>query len=300
MRIGAGRLVTSARASESPVMEVSDLTAPLVQRLAAYLLKASGILVDTSKSYLVESKLKPIITSRRLSGFVELVAALENGSKPELASAVVQAMTINETHFFRDRVPFQALHAIVPDLLQANRYSQSLRIWSAACSTGQEIYSIAMVLQEMAVKLAGFKVDLVATDISSAVLDKAASGIFCRFEVERGLPPDVLGKNFSVRGEDWIIDERIKRQVRFQRQNLLEDFSSLGRFDLVFCRNVLIYFNDETRRSILKRIGRQLNPGGLLALGSAESMVGLSAGYVLDHRSPAFMRPSDAVRAHQA
>ena len=296
---GPGGVDTRRHNSGEGNARAYDLTPAIVNRLAAYLLKSSGLQINLSKTYLIESKLKALIKRRGLSGFAELVQALEDGTEPDLSSDVVQSMTINETHFFRDQVPFQALLTILPELLHEKRFSRSLRIWSAACSTGQEIYSIAMMLDEMSEKLGGYKVDLVATDISAAVLDKAASGSFARFEVERGLPPRFAEKYFKPCGSHWIIDDRIRRQVKFQRQNLLEDFSALGRFDFVFCRNVLIYFNSETRCSILERIGRQLSPEGLLVLGSAESMVGLASGYVLDQRSPVYMRLAGSPETHE-
>lgn len=273
-----------------------ELSASTMQRLAAYLTRTSGMQVDASKTYLVDNKLRALVSQNGLSGFAELIVKLESGAFPDLSSDVVQTMTINETHFFRDRAPFQSLAAVLPGLAHTIRQSRPLRIWSAACSTGQEIYSIAMTLEQEASKLASLRTELFATDISAAVIAKAAAGVFSRFEVERGLTQQQVERFFRPEGNDWCIHDRLRHQVNFRRQNLLEDFSHLGLFDVVFCRNVLIYFNAETRSSILERIAEQLRPGGLLLLGSAETMLGYASGYERDPRAPGFLRLSHAPR----
>ncbi len=266
-----------------------ELSPPIMQRFAAYLSRMSGMQFDASKTYLVENKLRALIRQNGLSSFSELIFKLESGSFPELSSGVVQAMTINETHFFRDRGPFQSLAAVLPGLARAIGQSRPLRIWSAACSTGQEIYSIAMTLEQEATKLGGLRTELVATDISAAVLAKAAAGDYSRFEVERGLTPEQIERFFRLVGADWRIDARLRQNVSFHRQNLLDEFVHLGIFDIIFCRNVLIYLNDETRRSILERMSRQLRPGGLLLLGSAETMFGYTCGFEQDYRAVGFL-----------
>lgn len=288
MTISANRLAPEPAAAAAPA--AADLTPLVIQRLAAFLKQASGVQIDSSKGYLIESKLRPLLKREGLASFTSLIDILERGTRPALSSDVIQSMTINETHFFRDRIPFQSLRSVVPDLAQRNRQTRSLRIWSAACSTGQEIYSIAMMLDELAGCLAGYTVELIATDISNDVIRKAAKGAFNQFEVQRGLPSPLLLKHFIRQGEDWIISERIRRMVRFKQQNLLGDFAALGRFDVVLCRNVLIYFDPPTRTSILERIGRQMNPEGVLVVGSSESMAGLAAGYASDERAAGLLR----------
>lgn len=280
--------------------ETCELSAPIMQRLAAILNRTSGMQVDVSKSYLVESKLRALVTKNRLSSFAELVSKVESGAFPELSNDVVQTMTINETHFFRDHTPFQSLAAVLPEFARSVRQSRPLRIWSAASSTGQEVYSIAMTIEQEASKLANLKAELVATDISEVVLAKAAVGEFSRFEMDRGLTPQQISRFFYPVGNNWRIDDRLRRKVSFRRQNLLEDFSHLGLFDIVFCRNVLIYFNDETRRSILERLAAQLQPGGLLILGSAETMLACACGYDKDLRAPGFLRLAGSHRATAA
>lgn len=284
--IAFGRQV--AAAYRAPQI-ADELSPPIMQRFAAYLSRMSGMQVDASKTYLVENKLRALVCQNGFSSFAELIFKLESGAFPELSSDVVQAMTINETHFFRDRAPFQSLAAVVPELARAIGQSRPLRIWSAACSTGQEIYSIAMTLEQEATKLGGLRTELVATDISAAVLAKAAAGDYSRFEVERGLTPQQIERYFRPVGRDWRIDARLRQNVTFRRQNLLEDFSHLGIFDIIFCRNVLIYLNDETRRSILERMSRQLRPAGLLILGSAETMFGHTCGFEQDGRAAGFL-----------
>lgn len=274
-----------------------DLSAPIMQRFAAYLARTSGMQFDASKTYLVDNKLSALVAKNRLSSFAELADKVESGAFPDLSSEVVQAMTINETHFFRDRVPFQSLAAALPEFARTIRQTRPLRIWSAACSTGQEIYSIAMTLEQETSKLAGLRTELLATDISKAVIAKAITGEFSRFEVERGLTPHHVERFFRKVGDDWRIDDRLRHKVSFRRQNLLEDFSHLGLFDVVFCRNVLIYFNDETRRSILRRIAGQLRPDGLLILGSAETMLGYTCGFERDRRAPGFLSMATASKS---
>lgn len=262
-----------------------EISAPIMQRLAAYLMRTSGMQVDASKTYLVDNKLRALLAKNGLSSFAELVGKIESGAFPDLSNDVVQTMTINETHFFRDRLPFESLAAILPEFARTIGQSRPLRIWSAACSTGQEIYSIAMTLEQEASKLAGLRTELLATDISAAVIARAAAGEYSRFEVERGLTPQQVERFLRPAGKDWQIDDRLRQKVSFRRQNLLEDFSHLGQFDIIFCRNVLIYFNDEVRRSILERIAGQLRSGGLLILGSAETMLSYSCGFERDQRA---------------
>ena len=194
-----------------------------------------------------------------------------------LTSEVVEAMTTNETFFFRDKIPFEHLReTIMPALLQARASRRSLRIWCAASSTGQEPYSIAMCLKEMGAALAGWRIEIVATDLSQEVLEKSKAGIFSQFEVQRGLPIQMLVKYFTQIGELWQINADIRAMVQFRQLNLLQDFSHLGTFDLVFCRNVLIYFDQDTKVGVFERLAKAIEPDGFLVLGAAETVVGIT------------------------
>src|SRR5262249_31934330 len=194
-----------------------------------------------------------------------------------LTAEVVEAMTTNETFFFRDKIPFDHLRdAVLPALVKARAARRSLRIWCAASSTGQEPYSIAMCLKEAGPLLAGWRTEIVATDLSHAVLEKSKAGIFSQFEVQRGLPIQLLVKYFTQNGELWQISSEIRGMVQHRQLNLLQDFSHLGMFDIIFCRNVLIYFDQDTNINIFERLAKSLEPDGMLMLGAAESVVGIT------------------------
>jgi len=250
---------------------------PLDYEFLRKLLKErSGLDLSSDKQYLVESRLIPLARRGGLAGIAELVATIRSGSDA-LTTEVVEAMTTNETFFFRDKIPFDHLReAILPALLQARANRRSLRIWCAASSTGQEPYSIAMCLKEFGPALAGWRVEIVATDLSQAVLEKARAGIFSQFEVQRGLPIQMLVKYFTQVGELWQLNADIRAMVQHRQLNLLQDFSHLGTFDVVFCRNVLIYFDQDTKVGIFDRLAKMVEPDGVLALGAAESVVGIS------------------------
>src|SRR6202048_2700626 len=193
-----------------------------------------------------------------------------------LTSDVVEAMTTNETFFFRDKIPFDYLRqAVLPALIQARASRRALRIWCAASSTGQEPYSIAMCVKELA-GLAGWRVEIVAPDLSQAVLEKSKAGIFSQFEVQRGLPIQMLVRHFTQVGELWQLNADIRAMVQHRPLNLMQDFSHLGLFDVIFCRNVLIYFDQDTKVGIFDRLAKMLEPDGILALGAAESVVGIT------------------------
>ena len=237
----------------------------------------SGLVLSADKQYLVESRLLPVARRTGLGNLSELVAALKRDNAEALMTAVVEAMMTNETFFFRDKTPFEHFRAtIMPELIAARRATRRIRIWCAAASTGQEPYSLAMCLKEMEREIAGWRVDILATDISSEVLEKARQGIYSQFEVQRGLPIQLLIKHFVQVGEMWQITPPIRAMVRYQKLNLLADFSPLGAFDLLFCRNVLIYFDQETKTALLDRLARAVVADGYLVLGAAETVVGLT------------------------
>jgi chemotaxis protein methyltransferase CheR len=254
---------------------------PLDYEFLRKLLKArSGLVLSADKHYLVESRLLPIARKNGLFNLSGLVAKLKGLDAEPLIIEVVEAMTTNESLFFRDKIPFdQFRDTIIPALLAARAESRRIRIWCAAASTGQEPYTLAICLKEMGKELKGWNIGIVASDLSTEVLEKAKSGIYSQFEVQRGLPVLMLIKYFSQVGEMWQIAPEIRAMVKFQPFNLLHDFSSHGTFDVVFCRNVLIYFDQETKIDVLNRIGTIIERDGYLALGGAETVVGLTQAF---------------------
>jgi chemotaxis protein methyltransferase CheR len=245
--------------------------------LRQLLRERSGLVLSAEKQYLAESRLLPVARRHGLTTLGELVGKLKAAIAAPLTSEVVEAMTTNETFFFRDKLPFDHFRdTVLPALIAARAHEKRIRIWCTACSTGQEPYSLAMMLKGMGAKLAGFRIEIVATDISGDVLERAKSGIYSQFEVQRGLPVQQLVKFFSQTGEAWQIAAEIRAMVQFRPLNLLKDFSTLGTFDMIFCRNVLIYFDQETKISVLNRLARQMPEDGFLALGAAETVVGLT------------------------
>jgi chemotaxis protein methyltransferase CheR len=236
----------------------------------------SGLMLSADKQYLVESRLAPVTRKHGLTSLGELVAKIKAGNE-DLTVDVVEAMTTNESFFFRDKIPFEHFRdAIMPQLMTARARERRIRIWCAAASTGQEPYSLAMMVKEMKDKLGGWRVEILGTDISVDVLEKAKAGVYSQFEVQRGLPIQMLVKYFTQAGDTWQIAPDIRAMVQYRQHNLLAEFAGFGRFDVVFCRNVLIYFDQATKSSVLNRIARQLDPDSYLVLGAAETVVGLS------------------------
>jgi chemotaxis protein methyltransferase CheR len=236
----------------------------------------SGLDLSADKQYLIESRLLPLSRKAGLSGISELVQKMKGGSA-SIITQVVEAMTTNETFFFRDKTPFDHFRAsIIPEMLAARAGRKSIRIWCAAGSTGQEPYSLAMCLKEMGATLAGWRTEIIATDLSQEVLEKSRAGIYSQFEVQRGLPIQMLVKYFKQTGEFWQINADIRAMVQHRQLNLLHDFSQLGTFDVIFCRNVLIYFDQDTKINIFNRLARITEADGFLVLGAAETVVGLT------------------------
>ena len=237
----------------------------------------SGLVLSADKQYLVESRLLPVARKAGLGSLGGLVAALKRGNAEALMTTVVEAMMTNESFFFRDKLPFENCRStVLPALTAARRSSRIIRIWCAAASTGQEPYSLAMLLKEMQRDIAGWRIDVLATDLSSEVLEKARQGIYSQFEVQRGLPIQMLVKYFKQTGELWQINADIRAMVQHRQRNLLHDFSQLGVFDVIFCRNVLIYFDQDTKINIFNRLAKATEPDGFLVLGAAETVVGLT------------------------
>jgi chemotaxis protein methyltransferase CheR len=245
--------------------------------LKDYLFTRSGLALTPEKRYLLETRLGPICRKRNLASISGLVSALRSAPL-ELEQLVVEAMTTNETLFFRDKTPFDLLtNTYLPKLVaERGAGEKKLRLWCAAASTGQEPYSLAMLFDGLASTiLKDWKIEIIATDISVECLDKAKSGVYNQFEVQRGLPIQLLTKYFKQEGEGWKIAPYLRSMLDFRPLNLIKDFSRLGNFDLIFCRNVLIYFDDATKRSILDRMAKQMSPQGALVLGASETVLGV-------------------------
>ncbi len=251
---------------------------PDMEFLAAFLKKNTGIILATDKGYLVESRLASVAACHGHANVKALVDALKAFPSENLRRDVIEAMTTNETSFFRDGTPFEIMrtHAL-PQLLNVRASSRRLRIWCAAASTGQEPYSLAMMLAEMGPKLAGWKVEILGSDIDTTALKKASDATFTKFEIQRGLPVTHLVKYFEQAGPDtWRVKPAIRDMVTFRQLNLLEGKAAAGTFDIIFCRNVLIYFDLPTKAGILGRLGDQLAGDGYLFLGGAETVLGIT------------------------
>ena len=245
------------------------------QFLCKFLKERSGLALAPEKEYLVDNRLMPVARRNGCKSVPELIQRLMVPATDALKIEVTEAMMNNESFFFRDRIPFDRLRdTVLPDLLARRAHRKQLRIWCAAASTGQEPYSIAMLLAERG-DLSDWRVEILATDISNDALDRGKVGLYSQFEVQRGLPIQSLMQHFEQEGEQWRISKKLRERVQFRQVNLLSDFSRLGSFDVVFCRNVLIYFDRETKLDVLGRIVRVMAGDGYLVLGAAETMVGL-------------------------
>ena len=235
----------------------------------------SAIVLDDDKGYLLKTRLQPIVRSENLSSLADLVRQMRGQSHNGLRQRVIEAMTTNETFFFRDQHPFEALKKhVIPDLLE-KRNSRPLEIWSSACSSGQEPYSIAMLLEEHFPTSVVNNVHILATDLSSEMLEQAKAGRYGKLEVNRGLPAPLLDKYFDVEERSWQIKKKIRRMVDFRLVNLAEAWPSLPTMDIILLRNVLIYFDLETKQDVLRRVRRVLRPDGYLFLGAAETTLNL-------------------------
>ena len=246
------------------------------EMIAKILKERSGLVLSSDKAYLLESRLNPVARKYNLDSIDELAAKARAGDE-QLLVDITEAMTTNESFFFRDQKPFELFQNLVlPYMLDHRGQAKTLRIWCAACSSGQEPYSLAMLLKEMGPVLDGWTIELLATDISRSILKKAVEGSYSQFEVQRGLPIRLLMKYFTQEDDRWRINEEIRQMVKFAPHNLLDSPQALGRMDVVFCRNVLIYFDPETKTQTLDHVASVLNEDGFLFLGGAETVLGIS------------------------
>jgi chemotaxis protein methyltransferase CheR len=248
---------------------------------AACLRNGSGLVIGPDKQYLLESRLARILKREGLANLDALAGRLAAARGSPLERAVVEAMTTNESFFFRDDKPFAHFRTqALPLLLAARPAGQKLRIWSAASSSGQEAYSLAMIIAECKAQMGGRAVEIVGTDIARAQLQRAREGLYTQFEVQRGLPMQFLVRYFRKDGANWRLNPDIRAMVTFREWNLLADLRALGRFDVVFCRNVLIYFDQPTKARALEAIARQMPADGVLYLGGAETVLGITDRFV--------------------
>jgi len=248
------------------------------QGFRVYLEKMCGIVLGDNKQYLVTSRLNKLLNEHKLSSLGELLTMLNKDQSRVLTNKIVEAMTTNETSWFRDSHPFNTLKdTIFPEMAKSRR--GSIRIWSAACSSGQEPYSISMSISEFQMSNPGAlnsDVQIIATDISPAILEAADKGRYDDMAMARGLSPERKKKFFKETPNFWQVTPAIRSRIQFRPFNLLQNYSLLGRFDIIFCRNVLIYFSSESKREILEKMCRCLNPGGYLFLGGSESITGIT------------------------
>lgn len=244
--------------------------------------KNSGIQIKPEKTYLLENRLNELAKARGLRGIDDLYREASQRLTPRLRDEIIDAMTTNETYFFRDQHPFEALRQVViPELKELRKKEKTLKFWSAAASTGQEAYSVAMLIHEYFPELLSWHIHILATDISQDALRKAQSGTYSQIEVNRGLPVTFLVKYFKQNGAKWIISEKLRRMVTFRKMNLVEPFPpGFGPFDVVLCRYVLIYFSQEIKKRVLERIANVMKPKGYLFLGATENPIGLPKGFV--------------------
>lgn len=244
--------------------------------IAGLVRRRAGIVLTEDKAYLLENRLTPVLARFGLASLGALGQRLRSAPSEVLERAVVEALTTHESSFFRDGKPFDHLSRLLPRLAAGRSPGQPIRIWSAACSTGQEPYSIAMLAAEALAAHPNVRVEILATDISGEVIARAREGLFTQFEVQRGLPIRMLVKHFRQEGTSWRVSPELRAMVRFEERNLLGDVASLGRFDAIFCRNVLIYFDIPTKRRVLEAVARQLTVDGVLYLGGAETVIGVT------------------------
>ncbi len=258
-------------------MNVNDF-----ELISQLLKKRSGLVLSEDKAYLLESRLNPVARKWGLSGFDELAQQVRKTNDEKLLVDITEAMTTNESFFFRDQKPFDQFRDVVlPYLLEHRAPKKSIRIWCAAASSGQEPYTLAMLLKEAQAKLAGWRVEIVGTDISQEILDKAKEGIYSQFEVQRGLPINLLVKYFTQVEDRWKLNDEIRNMVTFKNFNLLNSMSGMGQFDVIFCRNVLIYFDQPTKTQVLDQMAGLLANDGFLYLGGAETVLGISDRFLL-------------------
>ncbi len=261
-----------------------------LKKFIAYIHDVSGISFDSSKKYLIEMRLNKVLEEFSYKSYEELYHNVVNDRSKNIEKSIINAITINETLFFRDTSPFRLLEEkILPEiakerssntLLNTNRAQKPLRIWSTACSTGQEVYSIAITLKKAHQAARNFSVKLIGTDISDSALCQAKSGKYNNFEIERGLDHTTLSKYFTASGGQWQVNPELRAMAEFKKCNIMKSFVYFGKFDIIFCRNVAIYFTPEDRKKLFNRLADSLSENGYLIIGSTESLTGISDRFI--------------------
>jgi chemotaxis protein methyltransferase CheR len=237
----------------------------------------SGLVLTKDKAYLLESRLMPVARKLGLKDLDDLANVIRTRKDEAVIKDVTEAMTTNESSFFRDQKPFdQFKNVVMPALMTSRQSRKQIRVWSAACSSGQEPYTLTMMLNEEGSRLQGWKFDVLATDLSGEMVTKARNGVYTQFEVQRGLPITYLVKYFKQVGDKWQLNSEIRDRVNFREFNLLTDMTPLGQFDVIFCRNVLIYFDQPTKQKVLENMAKLMPPDGILYLGGAETVLGIT------------------------
>lgn len=246
----------------------------------ALLKERSGLNLSADTRELLEARLPPLFREGAFPSSAALVLALQRPEAEALRARLAEAVTVQESHFFRDKTPFRYFaDVMLPKLMRARGDSRRIKVWCAAAATGQEPYSLAMLLAERQDELVNWTVEILATDFARDALRKARAGVYSQFEVQRGLPVSLLVKHFAKNGKAWELNPEIRGRVKFRPHNLIED-RKLGVFDVIFCRNVLVYFDEETKRRVLARLGSQLTPDGYLVLGASETTTGASSAFI--------------------
>lgn len=262
------------------------ITSEEIKLITKYIYDISGIYLDESKKYLLETRLNAIAEEQGCSSYHEFYNKAKADATKAIERKILDSISTNETLFFRDTGPFQLLqHKILPELIDARTpkspmLKTNLKIWSAASSTGQELYSVAIVLQELLKDLSKYSVKLMGTDISDAAVAQASAGKYNKFEIERGLARDKLAKYFKPMGQMWKVDDHLRAMVNFRKFNLMTPFTGLGKFDIILCRNVAIYFTMEDRKKLFNKIADVLEPDGYLIIGSTESLTGVCPRFI--------------------
>ncbi|MDY7030544.1 MAG: protein-glutamate O-methyltransferase CheR [Thermodesulfobacteriota bacterium] len=258
------------------------ITPDEVKVMSKYVADITGIVLDQNKAYLIENRLGKLAEKLGCSSYSELYYKVKSDASKSIEKKIINAITTRETLFFRDNSPFELLqHKILPDLIDkrsggsSNSVPIGIRIWSAACSTGQELYSIAITLKELLQDMKGYRIKLFGTDISDDAITQASYGKYNKFEIERGLPKAKLQKYFTPLDNAWRIKDEIRAMASFKKHNLMDSFHSFGKWDIVLCRNVAIYFNLEERKKLFTKISTILEPDGYLIIGASEYLTGV-------------------------
>lgn len=264
--------------------------------------RSTGVVIEVDRAASIASRLAPVARNLGFPDIAQLCLALMGPRRAQIHGAVIDAMMIHETSFFRDRLPFEDFrHNVMPQLLRSRAATRSLRVWCGACATGQEAYSLAMMFDEEARLFSGWSIDILATDVSHSAIKTARAGIYNQFQVQRGLPVSQLLRYFQRVDDTWTIAEHIKSRVRFERMNILENAPAPGQFDVVCCRNLMLYFDTEGKKALLKKLHGALAPDGFLLLGSTETSLGLSDDFTAASHHPWLSpRRQDRAQLHHA